>query len=471
MRADALALLVALIALAPVLAAAEENNDLDRIPPSLQDNAPSETPPASAAPPSPAHGKYYVEDAFVLSSLRGGLAVPLPPPKPADWRNRTSLDATGQWNFGQGISLSLSDRFNLLEENDFAYPSRQMVRNDFREGYVTWRPAAQNYLEAGRINLRNGVALGFNPTDFFKTRTQVDLASLDPSVIREDRLGVLMLRGQSIWNSGAASIAFAPKLYAPTPVATRPQPGISPMLDRTNAADRFLLSANYDLADLSPQALVYREAGATKLGLDISHPIGQAVIAYAEWAGGRQRNLISEAESYGRKTGTLPPVAPLLPPSNTTKSFRSDAALGASWTSAAKLTLNLEYHYHQAGLSGADERRWFAIGQAQRNFLPVTGELWFVRGYANDQQQPWTRQQIFLRADWTDAFVTDLEFTAFSYVNLYDGSSLSQVSASYYLSNHWTIGAYLSANLGAPRSERGSVAQAGSAVLQLIRYF
>jgi len=145
--------------------------------------------------------------------------------------------------------------------------------------------------------------------------------------------------------------------------------------------------------------------------------------------------------------------------------------LGASWTSAAKLTLNLEYHYHQAGLSGADERRWFAIGQAQRNFLPVTGELWFVRGYANDQQQPWTRQQIFLRADWTDAFVTDLEFTAFSYVNLYDGSSLSQVSASYYLSNHWTIGAYLSANLGAPRSERGSVAQAGSAVLQLIRYF
>jgi hypothetical protein len=397
--------------------------------------------------------------------------VPLPPPASADWRNRTSLDAVDQWKLGQAISFSLSDRFNLVEENDFDYPSRQMVRNDFREGYLTWQPSAQNYLEAGRINLRNGVALGFNPTDFFKTRTQVDQASLDPSVIREDRLGTLMLRGQSIWDSGAASIAFAPKLYKPTPVATRAQPGISPMLDRTNAADRVLLSANYDVADLTPQAFLYREAGATKLGLDVTYPIGQAVIAYAEWAGGRQRNLISEAESYGKKTGTLPPVAPLLPPSNTSKSFRSDAVLGASWTSAAKLTLNLEYHYHQAGLSGAEQRRWFAIGEAQRKILPVTEELWFIRAYANDQQQPWTRQQIFLRGDWTDAFVSDLELSGFAAVNLYDGSSLAQLSASYYLSDQWTIGAYLSANLGSLRSERGSFAQAGSATLQLIRYF
>ena len=102
---------------------------------------------------------------------------------------------------------------------------------------------------------------------------------------------------------------------------------------------------------------------------------------------------------------------------------------------------------------------------------PVTGELWSIRGYASDQQQPWTRQQIFLRADWTDAFVTDLELTGFAYANLYDGSSLAQLSGSYYLSSRWTIGGYVSANLGGKRSERGSLAQAGSAILQLIRYF
>jgi hypothetical protein len=397
--------------------------------------------------------------------------VPLPPPAPANWRNRTSLDATDQWSLAEHVDLALSDRFNLREENDYEFPSRQILRNDFREGYITWQPMAQNYLEAGRINLRNGVALGFNPTDFFKTRTQVDLASLDPSVIREDRLGTVMLRGQSILSGGTASIAFAPKFYAPTRLVAGSQPGISPMFDRTNAADRVLLSAGYDVADLSPQALFYHERNQTRLGLNVTRPVGQSVIAYAEWAGGRQSNLITDAVSFGKTTGTLPASAPVLPPTNVDKSFRNDLALGFSWTSAEKITLNLEYHYHQAGLSGTDLQRWFAVGAAQRNNPNVTSELWFIRGYASDQQEPLTRQQVFLRADWVDAFTSDLELTAFAYLNLYDGSSLTQLGANYYLSNAWTIGAYLSANLGSPRSERGSFAQAGSAIVQLIRYF
>ncbi len=326
-------------------------------------------------------------------------------------------------------------------------------------------------MEAGRINLRNGVALGFNPTDFFKTRTQVNLASLDPSVIREDRLGTVMLRGQSILSGGTASIAFAPKFYTPTRIVAGSQPGISPMLDRTNAADRVLLSAGYDVADLSPQALVYRERNQTRLGLDVTRPVGQSIVGYAEWAGGRQSNLVTDAVSYGKTTGTLPASAPILPPTNVDKSFRNDAALGFSWTSAEKITLNLEYHYHQAGLSGTDLRRWFAVGSVHQSNPNVTSELWFIRGYASDQQEPLTRQQVFLRADWVDAFTTDLELTAFAYVNLYDGSSLTQLAASYYLSNAWTIGGYLSANLGNKRSERGSFAQTGSAIVQLVRYF
>lgn len=467
MRPGAASLLAALGLLAPALAAADENNDLDFIPPSIQEGAPS---PAAGSTQA-THGKYYIEDAFGVTARRDGLVVPWPPPPPPNWRNRTSLDATDQWPLGGDVNLSFSDRFNLREENDYDIPSRQMVRNDFREAYVTWQPVAQNYVEAGRINLRNGVALGFNPTDFFKTRTQLDLASLDPSVIREDRLGTAMLRGQSIFSNGTASIAFAPKFYAPTRVVTVSQPGISPMLDRTNAADRVLLSAGYDIADLSPQALLYHERNQTRLGLNLSHPVGQSIVAYAEWAGGRQSNLITDAVSYGKLTGTLPASAPILPQTNVDKSFRNDAALGFSWTSAEKITLNLEYHYHQAGLSGTDLRRWFAVGSAQQNNPAVTGELWFIRGYASDQQEPLTRQQVFLRADWVDAFTTDLELSAFAYVNLYDGSSLTQLAANYYFSNAWTIGGYLSANLGSPRSERGSFAQAGSAIVQLIRYF
>src|SRR5208282_535012 len=229
--------MLAFCALVTTRGHAQENNDLDRIPKALQSSPPEATPEQSNAPSPPApraHGKYYAEDALTLSSARDGLVVPLPTPAPSDWENRTSLDAADQWTVRRGLTATLSDRFNVTEENGVDVPSRQLIRNDFREGYVTWEPLARTYLEAGRVNLRDGIALGFNPTDFFKTRTLLDQASLDPSVVREDRLGTLMLRGQSIWSGGSVSVAFAPKLYAPTPITLGVPYGLGPKFDHTN---------------------------------------------------------------------------------------------------------------------------------------------------------------------------------------------------------------------------------------------
>lgn len=447
---------------------ADENKDLDLIPPAAQEGNPAQ--PQSAATPTrqAVAGRLYGEEAFTASSSRGGLVVPFPPPAPPDWQNRISLDASYRWDLTQSFSATLSDRMNLLAQPDFDFPSAASFRNDFREGYLTWEPAARNYLEAGRINVRNGVALGFNPTDFFKTRTLIDQASLDPSVIRQDRLGTVMARAQTIWSGGSASFVFAPKLYEPTPIMTTPPPSLDPNFDLTNAADRWLVSANYEIADLSPQALIYHESGDTRFGLNLSRQIGNSIVAYAEWAGGRQRTLIVRAVDYGKETGTLPPSAPILPPSDTDSRFRNDLAVGASWSSSAKFTLNLEYHYHQAGFSRQDWQNWFAVGSINP---AAAGEVWYVRGYANDQQEPVTRHQVFARVDWRDAFISHLELSAFAFVNLYDGSTLAQISASYYVSNAWTVGAYLSANVGGAYSERGSLPQAASAIVQLVRYF
>ena len=463
MRAGIAVLAVSLAAAAPTVA--QENNDLDLIPGSVSQAQ-------TQAPPAPPAGKLFLEDAFALPALRGGLVVPFPSPQPPLWQNRTSLDATYQWNLFPQLSASLSDRFNVIEQNDFGFPNHDNLRNDFREGYLTWEPVDRLYLEAGRVNFRNGVALGFNPTDFFKTNTVLDQASLDPSVIREDRLGVLMLRGQAIWGGGSASLAIAPKVQSAQSVSAGEQTsGLDPRFDRTNSADRVLLSVNYDFFDLSPQVLVYHEGNRTRFGLNVSRQLGQSVVAYGEWAGGQEPTLIAQAVSYGKRTGTLPENAPVLPPSATGASFQNDLAIGASWTSSAKITFNLEYHYSQAGFSAADFRNWFAIGGAHSGVPAVTGELWFIRGYAADQQQPLTQQEVFLRADWTDAFVTNLEITAFTFVNIYNGSTLSQLSANYYLSSAWTIGAYATATLGGGRTQYGSQPQARSIIAQAIRYF
>ena len=457
-----IALCLALYAAMP--AAAQENSDLDRIPSAVQ-NEPSE-PPAPLTQ-SNTHGKYYLEDAFDLSSSRRNLLVGLPGSPSSSWGNRTTLDAYDQWSLVKSLSFTFSDSFNLTEARGTGFPG-DAARNNLREAYFTWEPVSETFLEAGRINFKNGTALGFNPTDFFKTRSAVALASADPSAQRGDRLGTAMLRAQTIWDGGSATFVYAPKLHTPRQINGAAPNWIDPSFDQTNASDRFLLALNLEIEDISPQALVYHESGRTKVGLNLSHPIGQSIIAYAEWIGGNEPDLIAQAIAYGKMTGTLPVAAPVLPPPSASRAFQNDLAAGASWTSEAKVTLNLEYHFHQAGFSGTDWRNWFDIGATG----PLAAsELWYVRGYASAMQQPMSRHQIFLRADWQDAFVQDLELSGISFVNMTDGSGMIQFSANYYLSGAWTIGAYVGGTFGGKRSEWGSLPSAGSAIFQVVRYF
>ena len=335
------------------------------------------------------------------------------------------------------------------------------MRNDFREGYVTWEAQPETYLEAGRINVRHGTAIGFNPTDFFKTRTEVDLASQDPSVIREDRLGVAMVQAQKIFAGGSIDFVAAPKIASPSAIPLGPPPSFDPGFERTNAQNRFLLSGSYEVADgVAPELLAYHEDGRNRLGANVSRTIGQSIVAYAEWAGGREAGVTSRAISFGQETGALPSQVVDPDPG---QHFTNDAALGASWTSGIdKLTLNLEYHYHQAGFSGSDWRHWFA--ETKSGIPNINGVLWYVRGYAQDQMEPMTQQEVFLRADWTDAFVDDLELSAIAFVDAYDGSTMTQVSATYYLSDRWTVAALAGGSVGSTRTEWGSMAQQSSAI-------
>jgi hypothetical protein len=158
----------------------------------------------------------------------------------------------------------------------------------------------------------------------------------------------------------------------------------------------------------------------------------------------------------------------LLPPASTRTVFRNDVAAGFSWTVATAVTFNFEYHFHDAAFTRADWRNWFDIGAKAPS--PVASELWFVRAYANDQQEPVSQHQAFVRASWPRAFVPDLELGAFALVDLLDASVLTQVSASYYASDAWTLSAYGAANIGEGRSERGSFPQRVNGILQITRY-
>jgi hypothetical protein len=182
-------------------------------------------------------------------------------------------------------------------------------------------------------------------------------------------------------------------------------------------------------------------------------------------------DLIADAFRFGRTTGSLPASATALLPNNTAASFMNDVSVGVSYATENRITLNLEYHFHQAGLSSEDWSHWFNASARRGSNLSVNAALWYVRSYAQDQQEPADRHAAFVRLDWQDAFVTNLELTALATVNLQDASAFLQATAEYHVSPAWTVAGLVGGTVGGRHSEYGSVPQLMSALLRASRYF
>lgn len=450
-----------------------QDKDLELIPKEASPQPSANTQAAAAPKAIDGARRLYLENAFSVSSLRNELAVPAPAPPPYKWQERLFFDVRKEWRLANLLSLSYSGRVNFRGENDLNFPTHENVIDDLRELYLGWQPLNQSYLDVGRINLKSGVALGYNPTDFFRTRAVVEPLSADPTVLREDRLGTLMVRAQRLWERGSFTAAFAPGLYKSSPIYTNLDlPSVDPMLERTNARDRFLGKGTVSIAsNFSPEFLLYREGSRTSLGTNLAESLGQKVVAYLEWAGGRRPSLIDDARRYGRETGTLPAGAPSALPESSRESFQHELSVGASYTTENRITFNLEYHFNQAGFTHMDWSNWFAAGRNRTAASPIVRELWYLRDYALDQQEQISRNSIFLRADWSDAFVPKLELTGFVTTDVYDGSGLLQLTADYYLSDTWTVGALIMTNFGAARSDFGSLPQAANFLFKVARYF
>src|SRR5499427_5596336 len=186
-----------------------ENDDLDKIP------NPQSSADAEPTQSQTGNQRLYVENAFTGSTGRSNLLVPIPQSTGSAWQDRVFVDVRREWRAGRRLTLTFSDRLNVRAENDLAFPTQQNVINDWREGFFSWEIFDNTYVDAGRINLKSGAALGFNPTDFFKARAVEEPLSADPSVLREDRLGTVMFEMQYLGKGRALTIAYAPALVSP----------------------------------------------------------------------------------------------------------------------------------------------------------------------------------------------------------------------------------------------------------------
>ncbi|MGL6047789.1 MAG: hypothetical protein ACRC02_15175 [Vogesella sp.] len=251
-----LSLCLLLVAVPPSLLA-DTNAELDAL--ALADSAVSQ-PQAD----TPLHGQLQ------LSRWQGG-----------HWQGFASvrLDSVLQ----PGLRAVLADR---LDFRPLAGGPAQV--NSLQEAYLSWQPSPGQALDVGRINPRSGVALGFNPIDVWRDSGLRAATSADPTSARDNRLGVVMLRAQHLYDGGSVGVLLAPALAS----AANPAPW-SPDWGSSNRRERWQLQASTTgSGSLRMQYLLAGGAGeALQPGVAASLLWGDATTLYGEASASRSHDL------------------------------------------------------------------------------------------------------------------------------------------------------------------------------------
>jgi hypothetical protein len=339
---------------------------------------------------------------------------------------RVSLDARFDGSVARGWRAVLAER--LDSDWQGAFTGNQEI-GTLKEAYLSWQPRANLLIDAGRINARQGVAIGYNPTDFFKADAIRSLVSLDPNSLRENRLGTVMLRGQALWNGGALTAQYAPDLTDHTSSAA-----LDPNLGATNSRGRWLVSLSQQLAQgWTPQWLAFGDEGrSAQLGLNVTALLGPGVVAYVEASAGRSTQLLAQAVNLPQR-----------------ETMRARAATGLTYSLANKLSLTFEYEYNGAGLSASG---WSAV---QSGNPTVYGRY---REFVLAQQDLPTQANALLYASWQDLIFRHLDLSAFLRVDLVDHSRLPWLE----LRRHWNafdLSLRWQDSIGKPTSDFGASTQ------------
>jgi len=380
-----LLLSVLLLALPGLVQAAPPGDDeLDAL--NVADQAPAKVEQA-------ADWHTFIEAAYGDTEQRYGL--------PSYENGRLSIDTSLDKTLAPGWRLVFADRLDW-EWQDEA-PDQAKI-NTLKELYLSWHVSSDEIVDVGRINTRYGVATGYNPTDYFRDDAIRSIVSINPSSLRNNRLGAVMLREQTLWNGGSLTALVSPKL-ASTP-SSEP---FSVDLGATNNTNRWLLAASQQFSDtFNPQVLLYGEAGKSpQMGLDLTRLFGDATVAFAEWSGGQGPSQYTQALGGPERDV-----------------FRNRLAAGLTYTTDNKISLTLEAEYDGAALGKAN---WTALGQGS------AARYLQYRDTVQDMQDLPTKEALFAYASWQDAGITHLDLTALVRQDLTDQSRLSWMEARY----HW----------------------------------
>ena len=452
---------------------AAEDLDLEMIPGDILD---AETPESAVGEDKAALKKWETTGSLTTEFQRQypdhRVPVPLPPgfDKHQIRQGRTSFSWRGTGRLGAKTTLTVQNRVNwIFSQSDG--PNSFQTSGDLRELFLTFRLNKKHYLDIGRVNLKEGVASGFNPTDHFKAGAVSLRTSEDPSRLREDRLGALMVRWQTIGPKGSLSVAYAPQVRGAADAWFNGGGDFALALNATNGLTRWHVKfAPVWFEDDNPEFIYYNESGNERVGLNWAKGVGNKHVVYAELSARRGGGaLVAMGAAAPAGLGGDP------------AKVRQQLALGFSYADNRKRNLWVEYHRNQAGFSGSDWRKWFDMGAIGGALVqdPATktlggqilGQLWKTRVVNQSLSEPMGREVLFARYSATDAYRPKQDLSAIVFLNLHDGSLFFQPRLDFRLSDSRSAGASWTFLGGKERSEYGSVPLRDAAQVEYTLHF
>ncbi len=392
------------------------------------------------------------------NSYRGGDDLVLPPPSTAtpNWGVVTRINLQGGKNDGN-LAGHWNVRLQLTRQDAEKFAFDEAAQLYIKELYAS--SADQSwFLDAGRINLRYGVASGFNPTDVYRSGAAINRDNADSSRQRDDRLGTVALRLTKLWNRLSTSLVYSPDLHAEQHELMASEELVGLQLPQTNNRSRGTAILSWQSADgLLVEGLLHMDESTPTIGTNLSYGLGRSWILTLE-------NSISHRQSLLAARGTEAD-------NDQEKHWQLQSVAGITWTSAANLSVTGELHYHQAGMSGKDWDNWFNHSTAVEQNPALSGKLWSVRQWAREEQVPLSRRQLYLRTSWSDAFIPDLTLNGVLMLNPDDGSYLTQLEVHYPVTEDLILTSRVIMNIGSKRSEHGSLPNRMVSLCQLEYYF
>jgi len=305
---------------------------------------------------------------------------------------------------------------------------------NIKELYYKGKISEKNLFEIGRVNVKEGVARGFNPTDYFKGTTSLTL-STDPKERKDNRLGSLLIQDTMFFDNVTLKAIYSPKIAVDSDKILSDKEHYGLHLDETNYRDRGSLYLGYSgVKDVSSSVILHMNEDDLNVGLNLSY-ISGAWIFYNE-------SSIKDEKLY-------------------------QSTLGVNYTSEDSIVTSLEYIYNRDGFNRNEWDRWFSNIKINPLLAREFGER---RAKASREELVMSRDTLFLLSRASD-IETNLDASVMVWMNPYDKSTLSQIGLEYALQDEIQTNVYLRNYRGENDTEYGSSADSYQVLIEGEYYF